>query len=231
MKRLLFFFLLSCISVHSQVFDTTYGTNGRLYVTVPPNENKEYNKKTFYTADQKTINIGYYDTGSSTTKTYFISKHNLDGTPDANFAINGFLIIPNYPNNIGTVSLDGSVMLNDGSFLLSCSANMKAYFVKVTSNGTIDTSFGNNGFKLADFLFTTSTLSYGNLMMDENNQIYVVYSSTIYATNSSKSYTNLCKILPDGTIDTSFGNHGFSSILINRDYKYLDLKKNKNQKW
>ena len=225
MRKLLFFFLLSCISIESQVFDTNYGTNGRLYVDIPPNANKEYNNKTFYTSDQKTVNVGYYDTGSFTTKTYFVTKYNFDGTPDANFGNNGLLSIPNLPNNTGQIMINGSVMLDDNSIILSCSANMKAYLIKITSNGTIDTSFGINGFKLADFLFTANTMAYGNLIKDENNQIFVVYNSATYITNGFKAYINLCKIFPDGTIDTNFGNNGFSSVLINRDYNYVDLKK------
>ncbi|WP_343610835.1 T9SS type A sorting domain-containing protein [Chryseobacterium oranimense] len=222
MRKLIFFFFLSFVSASGQVVDGNYGTSGKLFVNIPPTQNREYNIKTFYTADQKTVNIGYYDTGSFTTKTYFITKYNYDGTPDATFGTNGLLSIPAYPNNPGEIMVQGSVTLDDNSIILSCSANMKAYLVKITGNGSIDTSFGDNGFKLADFLFTPTTLTYGNLMKDEANQIFVVYSATVG--NPSKTYTKLCKILPSGTIDTSFGNNGFSSILIDRDYKFQTLK-------
>ncbi|TXF77546.1 T9SS type A sorting domain-containing protein [Chryseobacterium sp.] len=225
MKKLLFFFFLSFVSFHAQVVDTNYGTNGKIFVNIPPIENREYNNKTFFTSDQKTVNIGYYDTGSYTTKTYFITKYNSNGTPDGNFGSNGLLDIPGYPNNTGAITVNGSVMLADNAIILSCSANMKAYLVKITANGTVDTSFGVNGFRLADFLFTPNTVSYGDLMKDQNNNIFLVYNSTSYASTPAKTYTNLCKIFPDGTIDTGFGNNGFSSMLINRDYRFLSLKK------
>ncbi|KMQ58623.1 hypothetical protein ACM46_21625 [Chryseobacterium angstadtii] len=225
MKKFLFFFFLGSVSIHCQVVDTNYGTNGKLFVNIPPDQNREYNHKTFYTSDQKTVNVGYYDTTSSSTRIYFITKYNLNGTLDGNFGTNGILNIPSYPNNPGEITVTGSVMLNDNSIILSCAANMKAYLVKITNNGTLDTSFGVNGFKLADFLFTSNTLTYGDLMKDDNNQIFVVYSSTSYTSNPAKTSTKLCKILPDGSIDTSFGNNGFSSALINRDYRFLTQKK------
>lgn len=225
MKKLLFLFLLSFVSIHSQVIDTNYGTNGNLYVNVPPNQNREYNKKTFYTSDQKTVNVGYYDTGSFTSQTYFITKYNFNGTPDVNFGTNGLLNIPGYLNNTGSVTVSGAVMLDDDSIILSCSANMMAYLVKITSNGTIDTSFGVNGFMVADFLFTPTTLTYGDLMKDENDQIFVVYGFSDNTSNPVKRYTKLCKILPNGTIDTSFGTNGFRSVLLNRDYRFQALKK------
>ncbi|KFF23783.1 T9SS type A sorting domain-containing protein [Chryseobacterium vrystaatense] len=222
MRKLLFFFFLSFVSVSGQVVDTNYGTNGRLFVDILPIQNSEYNMKTLYTTDQKTVNIGYYNTGSYSPKTYFISKYNFNGTPDATFGNNGILSIPAYPNNPGEITVVSAVTLDDHSIILSCAANMKAYLVKITGNGSIDTSFGVNGFKLADFLFTPTTLAYGNLMKDEANQIFIVYSST--EGNPAKTYTKLCKILSNGTIDTSFGNNGFSSMLIDRDYKFQTLK-------
>lgn len=145
MKIALFRLLFIWAFVHSQVVDTGYCTNGKLYVDIPPSENREYNKKTFYTSDRKTVNFGRYDTVSYTTQTYFIAKYNFDGTPDFNFGSNGFLDIPNYPNNTGIINvLSGLVMLDD-SLILSCYANAISYLVKITGNGSIDTSFGTNG--------------------------------------------------------------------------------------
>lgn len=220
MRKLLFFFFLSCVSVSGQVVDANYGTNGKLFVNIPPNQNKEYNIKTFYTADQKTVNIGYYDTGSFTNKTYFITKYNYDGTPDAAFGTNGLVSMPVYPNNSGEITLQGSVTLDDNSIILSCYANMKNYLVKITGNGSIDPSFGINGFKLTDFLFSPGTPISGDLMKDDSNQVFAVYSSMA----GGKTYRNFCKILSNGAIDTTFGNNGVSTILIDRDYKYQTLK-------
>lgn len=224
MKIALFALLFICVSAHCQVVDTGYGTGGTLYVDIPPSENREYNRKTFYTSDRKTVNFGRYDTGSYTTQTYFIAKHNFDGTPDNSFGPNGLLNIPNYPNNTGTINVSGIVMLDDDSLILSCYANTISYLVKITGNGSIDTSFGINGFMIVDFLSTPTTATYGELMKDGQGQIFIVYESSTPG-SPAKRYTNLCKILPNGIIDRDFGNNGFSSILINRDYNFQTLKK------
>ena len=89
-------------------------------------------------------------------------------------------------------------------------------FICLNQNGTIDTSFGNNGVKVVDFGDKDSII---NMQLTTDNKIIATgyHGYTVGVSN----YVNipLVKLLENGNYDTSFGNNGI--VLTNRDSSNL----------
>ena len=71
------------------------------------------------------------------------------------------------------------------------------------TNGTIDTTFGNNGYIYTKDLFTNNDDPV--ILVDKNENIYLAATQR---DSSTSFYSKIIKFNYNGTIDTSFGNNG-----------------------
>lgn len=125
-----------------------------------------------------------------------------DLIPDTSFGTNGFTLLTEKPN------LDGSKMklLSDGSIILSTrifnstTSQSEMVIVKFTSNGSLDTSFGVNGY----YTVSHSDDNVAEIYLDSNENIYI-------ATSSLNSYIE--KINTSGALVTTFGVNGTKEFL------------------
>jgi uncharacterized delta-60 repeat protein len=90
--------------------------------------------------------------------------------------------------------------------LLLCSIVL----IKATGQaGSLDPSFGNNGIQTTVFLDTANTLNERGqvVLTNANGDIFVV----ALVVPDYQGYTRIAKYLPDGRLDSSYGNAGYSN--------------------
>lgn len=190
--------------------DTTFGTNGF---------------KTFdfgnedYALDLDVDNLGnsYFYVKSYNNKN--LLKIKSDGLLDSSFGTNGIL----QTNSLSTdPNLNRVYLQNDGKFILAGSksnsiSNLNStYLEKRLSNGTIDSSFGNNG--SISIVDSNLSIGFSNLEFDYiNNSILVL--------NQSNSSFFLSKIyLDSGSYVSSFANNGNTAKYSFTDAPNIELK-------
>ena len=97
----------------------------------------------------------------------------------------------------------------------------KAFLVRLTANGSLDTSFGDNGTvilnvgPLADFANAIAVAPDGSYIVAGHSEI--PSNDEVYA----RYETFVTRVKTDGSIDTSFGNNGFARF----DFFHLTTKR------
>jgi uncharacterized delta-60 repeat protein len=129
-------------------------------------------------------------------------------TLDTSFGTNGVLELP-YERLIANGSIYGvggyghSVLLNSGKILVlqggQINGQTRSYLTRINNDGTIDTSFGDNGYAIFNY-YTSYTFS---IRIQNDNKI-VIYG----AANPVKLY----RFLENGQPDLSFGTNGLIQI-------------------
>jgi len=95
-------------------------------------------------------------------------------------------------------------------------ASLRSLF-RLNLDGTLDTSFANNGIFMDDANITFH--SPGNLVVDGTN-IYTVSSPIFPGTN--RTDITITKLTPNGTLDTAFGSNGYATIPSPEDSDWTD---------
>lgn len=140
-----------------------------------------------------------------------IVRFNENGTIDNSFGLNGEFQIPSTP--AGQYFGINNVQLIDGNFYLSGSIwysnnnTYDAFLIKLTFNGTIDTTFGSNG-----------CITYHINENEIFNQIAITSDSKIIAVGIKRTYDSqklfITRFNANGSIDTTFQNNGYKEIYV-----------------
>src|SRR4051794_3088422 len=95
--------------------------------------------------------------------------------------------------------------------LLLCSIVL---FKANSQAGSLDSTFGNNGIQTTAFLSNANTLDENGqvVLTNANGDIFVV-AQVNSSYNTIYPYTRIAKYLPDGKLDSSYGNAGYSNGL------------------
>lgn len=149
---------------------------------------------------------------------YVAHRFLSDGSIDVNFGNNGEIIL--FPANIYAGDM---VLLGDDSLLavgeIIDNGISKVALKKYMSNGTLDTTFGNNG-----VVFTAAgneSSSALKVALGQNGKIVVLADRQ----DDGISSQILLRYLPDGGPDNTFGNNGLTVIANNPDFssRYIAL--------
>jgi uncharacterized delta-60 repeat protein len=169
----------------------------------------------------------------------FVNQNSLDvaivrylsnGVLDTSFATNG-----KFTYNFGTNTIPFSSGLSGdevrairvnslGKIIVGISTDVNESWIDYTNfgficlhqNGTLDTSFGNNGVKVVDFGDWDSLT---NMQLTTDNKIIATGYHGYAVGGNSYAKIQLVKLLENGNYDTSFGNNGI--VLTNRDSSNL----------
>ncbi|HBY66777.1 MAG TPA: hypothetical protein DEG69_02765 [Flavobacteriaceae bacterium] len=186
---LCFYFILSIGFMFAQdgTYDTSFGSNGVVYTDI--NQQIEFFNALAQSPSGK-IAVAGEGLGENDIVS-FIVMYFEDGTIDASFADDGFLIDP--------ISLEyNNIAFQSDEKIIFVYGNSSQTIGRLLPNGLTDTSFGNNGSINVDGRF---------LRLDENNQIY---------TKKTQNNTLTVKrFLPNGNLDTSYGTNGSLAITAN----------------
>ena len=164
---------------------SSFGTNG----TILSNTAKD-DKCIDITKDSNgNIYIVGEKTDSSNQNRGFISKFDSNG----NYI--GMIELP-------AVSKLQAVAMQNGKILTAGQHNNKAFIGRINANGTVDTTFGNNG--SLEIGNGTTNDEVKDIAVESNGKIVIVGKTV----NSGNKNIAIAKLTANGQLDTSFGNNG-----------------------
>jgi len=186
--------------LHNGEVDSTFGTDGSVEFQM----NSGYNTEAMdiiFLPNNKIIVSGQcrldINQGS---RRFFLARFMPDGSPDTTFNSSGHWI-SSYGSK-GEIYGDITVQA-DGKYVLAGNSrvNVDILFMRVDTNGTIDTSFGTNGYtaiNLVGSIACVGVLSNGTIVGAGRKIIWY----------GSQDRILLAKLTPDGNPMPGFGNNG-----------------------
>lgn len=133
-----------------------------------------------------------------------------NGQLDVNFGTNG-LVFTNITNASGPMSVEtvsASILTNSQKIFLAGRANSVAYIVKYNYDGSLDTTFQNDG--IQEYIIN-GEFEFINDMIQQNDGKILFVGRT---RNNNHDDIFIGRITEDGDLDTSFGTNGIKTINI-----------------
>lgn len=212
-------------------YDSQFGNNG--FVDLPANTLPgilgEFNNGKFISIN------GTYNGNSNT---YFFNRYNADGSIDLSFGNNGGLI-----SDITSFSYDYcqaiKILPNNKFITVGSSSNswgnyFTGHICKFNEDGTLDTTFGNNGVVLTQIGVSPGYAQYRNLDLLNSGKIVVCGSSEYSGGTGGFGGTKpiLVKYNSDGTLDNTFGTNGIVvlDVMFNGNDNFYSVKVQSNNK-
>jgi uncharacterized delta-60 repeat protein len=187
--------------------DESFGENGIVLISVP--NFPEYIFNIALLPDGKIITIGY--TGDATFDLLMI-RHNSDGSIDTSFGDQGYA---ETPQNLSIIPFDLEVM-PDGSIYVGCSVFTEVNIFldedfaicKYLENGTLDMSFGTEGYQTTNLGSTFD--SPHDMTIQEDGKILL--TGMTYNSNAETPHYVMATVRynPDGNLDNNFGEDGIT---------------------
>ena len=148
----------------------------------------------------------FYLTGERTRM--LLMHFSKDGELDTSFGKNGYALAGNdLANSIGqSINLQ-----NDGKILVVglTSTNWQNLVVRFNTDGSVDTSYGNNGSVTSDLrVYQTSGDKFKGALQSDGKLVIAGYD---YNQGSSSDDFALVRFNINGVVDSSFGNAGYST--------------------
>lgn len=144
--------------------------------------------------------------GLSTSLTGFIIRFNQDGTLDTNFGVGGIVNTSFY--NITKIKLNSTTNKLIIGAVTRVGTNNYFSIARYNSNGSIDTTFNNNGVLTFPTAYSFPKIS--DIKFDSSNRIVACgsyhFDSNLYSSFATDNF--LCRVNNDGTLDNSFSDDG-----------------------
>ena len=226
-KILLCLLLINTIVIKSQTqfLDSTFGVNG-IYSNI---FSLPYTFEAgAITSQQKIIILSGY-TNTNNTRTNIVQRLNVNGTLDSSF--NTYIRLPQsitgvyddlYLSKI-CIQADEKILLSDLQFRT---------LIRLNADGTIDTTFGNNGtvnvLELSSILggFGLTTFAVDKIQDTSNNKFLVGVKAFDY--NNFVYKFLVLRFNNNGTLDTGFGNNGaviqdghYGTMITQGNFKFV----------
>ncbi|MEP7129371.1 MAG: T9SS type A sorting domain-containing protein [Chitinophagales bacterium] len=156
--------------------------------------------------------IGYFDAGARIAVVRILE----DGSLDATFGVDGILPVDISPEYESPRSI---TLLSDGKILLAGvvgSNDHDIFLVKMDTDGVMDNSFGSSGIVIVE----NGGNIYGEDVVEANDgNILVAGYDDLVATIQGL----VLRFLPNGALDTSFGDDGFAEVIAD-DYRFENIR-------
>lgn len=174
--------------------DTSFASSGKVVIDIDSGS-QDVAYATILDADERILVAGA--SGTWTDTKYTLLRFNTNGVIDSTFGTNGIIttdidLYKEYPKSIniqstGKIIVSGSIQVASGYDIA---------IVRYNSNGSLDTSFAENG----KLIFSGNRfLSYSEIQPDDK----------IIGGGKESQNAMLFRINPEGDIDTTFGSNGF----------------------
>lgn len=144
---------------------------------------------------------------------YAIARFSSDGQPDSTYGDDGFYDIKDQVSGIGN-GVGDLVRLTDNSIILGGGKNNKACLTKFNSVGRPDSSFGNSGQVIDQFLVNEPLEGIGKLATQHDSLILAMGTGL-----GDDGY--IVRYLPNGDVDTTFADNGFLLIPVYQSFRNL----------
>jgi uncharacterized delta-60 repeat protein len=174
--------------------DLSFGTNGRTITDF--NGANDIAKNVFVQADKKIVVAG------SSNDVFALAKYNSDGSLDTSFGING-KTTANFDGVINT-----AIQQRDGKFVIGgTNRDFNLFLVsRYNLDGSIDTSFGDNGRVTTVFTPGTQSTFVTSIVQQPDGKI-IALGEEQTGQNFTSDLT-IARYNLDGSLDTSFGVNG-----------------------
>ena len=193
--------------------DPSFGESGAGFQTTGTGDPVPYSLLTL--ADGSFLLAGF--TNSSTQRDWVIARFTPQGLPDPTFGNGGRLIL----DLQGTNEAGGAmVQLVDGSLVMAgyvsnSNDQEEVIIAKFDGNGNFQSSFGVGGLLTIDFGEEVERVRNIGLLPDGG----ILIAGHSYGSNGGKIL--LGKVMPDGSLDMSFGTNGIQKVAIGYDEVYV----------
>lgn len=181
-------------------FDTSFGEDGN--VLMPIGSMKSFATDVALQADGKIVMSGY--TWDNVTGNIFALRLNTDGTFDNTFGSNGVALVDN-----GSDVSEAVTIQDDGKILVGGYSNDNFTVARFNTDGTLDSTFGSNGWSTTTFPNAPSYVK--NVKVQDDGKIVL---GGFLINNQNTFEMALARINSDGSIDNSFGTVGMVSFNI-----------------
>jgi uncharacterized delta-60 repeat protein len=191
--------------------DTTFGSSGLVKEPYSASGMRELSD-VMVLADNKILGTGIYFSTSSPNFNGFLVRYNEDGARDASFGTNGLVTVTYGSHNYGSRCFD---IRSNGRIVIGgiYTDDMNTFYyvlTQYTSDGTLDTSFGNNGFAVSDITFTGDSDMSGDIIIQDDGKIVMTGK---YSEGSNMMFM-VARFNSNGEVDTSFGTNGKTTTSI-----------------
>jgi len=183
--------------------DTTFGNSGIVTTNVGPDDDHGY--RIALQSDGKIVVAGrkgifFYPTDQRKGNVALV-RYNPDGSLDATFG-NGGTVISDFGQGLESYAL--ALMIQPDGKIAIAGENAYVFLVaRYNSNGTLDATFGNNGFSVANF--SSNWDGANDAVLHPDGKITLVGWSEV---NSPYDNFALARFNSDGSFDQSFGDGG-----------------------
>ena len=185
----------------------SFGTNG--VVTTDFGSGNDSATAVAVRPNGKIIVVGSASNGPNTD--FAVARYNPDGSPDTGFSGDGRVTTD---FGVGNDAATAVVVQPDGKILVAGYAagasNPDFALVRYRSDGSLDTSFSDDGLKRVDF--GSSDFAYG-VALQSNGRIVVAGA----AYNGTNYDTAVARLKAGGARDTSFGGNGRRTVDVGND--------------
>jgi uncharacterized delta-60 repeat protein len=191
-------------------FETTFGIGGKAVFDFTGKVGAF--AKVQVQSNGKVVALGQTESIASNSQDIYLTRFNTDGTVDTAFGTNGRILIDNvHGPDVGydlALAPGGKIVIlgrisTDPAH--TSDPDEAAYLIaRFNSDGTADTTFGNNGRVIRDDIRFDQEFG-GSLAVQSNGKI-------IYGGSDS----TIRRLNVNGTLDTTFGTNGATRIVINQ---------------
>ncbi len=217
-KILLILVVLASKTVMGQAagtLDTSFGTSGKLLFNYSSNYECHANDVAVQ-SDGKIIVVGYTST-AATQADYAVTRLHPDGTFDTTFGVGGTIIL----NLLNTDIAEKVIIANDGKIYVGGTSGGTSIYsgdnftvIRLNSNGSYDTTYGNNG--KAVVTFNGNYNFFKNMTLQSDGKLLVCGKNTVDTTGNYSDFA-VARFNADGTLDFDFSNDGKLTLNIRNE--------------
>jgi len=182
------------------MLDTTFGVNGRVVTDL---YNTWDEVKSIAILGDKIIVGGYTTNPYDFSTDFVLIRYTANGKLDSSFGVNGVTITDFGGTNdfANSIALQGDKIIAGG--YTDYRSNSDFALARYNANGTLDAGFGVNGKVTTDF---NGTQDVANTITLQGNNI-LVGGYTTHPADFISDFA-LARYTPNGTLDSTFGEHG-----------------------
>jgi len=190
--------------------DTTFGNGGIVTTNVGPDDDQAY--RLALQSDGKIVAAGrkgifFYPTDQRKGNVA-LARYNPDGSLDPTFG-NGGITTTDFGQGLESYAL-ALIIQPDGRIIIAGESSYEFLVARYNPNGMLDTTFGNGGYRLANFSSNWDGAT--DAVLQPDGKIILVGWAEV---NSPYDSFALARFNSDGSFDQSFGNGG-KVLMVNR---------------
>jgi len=186
--------------------DTTFGNNGQFLLPAAG----YIAEASAVQSDGKVLIVGSAPSSSAASTDFFVERLNPDGTPDSSFATDG-IKTEHFadPVTATAVAIQGDGKIVVGGVDQASSTDSGFAFMRLNTNGTLDSTFGSG--TGVDVVAMSGTQILGSIAIESDGKILAVGRGG-YTESGGLSATDafvVTRLTTGGALDTTLGNQGF----------------------